>query len=40
MGPKLFGIKGKETEYMIKALPIGGYVKMYGEEDDVTTTGF
>ncbi|GAA0122097.1 MAG: RIP metalloprotease RseP [Clostridium argentinense] len=38
MGPKLFGIKGKETEYMIKALPIGGYVKMYGEEDDVTTT--
>ncbi len=36
MGPKIFGIKGKETEYLIKALPIGGYVKMYGEEDDVT----
>ncbi len=36
MGPKLFSIKGKETEYLIKALPIGGYVKMYGEEDDVT----
>lgn len=35
MGPKLFSIKGKETEYLIKALPIGGYVKMYGEEDDV-----
>jgi regulator of sigma E protease len=33
MGPKLFSIKGKETEYMIKALPIGGYVKMYGEEE-------
>ena len=31
MGPKLFGIKGKETEYLIKALPIGGYVKMLGE---------
>ena len=28
MGPKLFSIKGKETEYLIKALPIGGYVKM------------
>jgi len=35
MGPKLFSIKGKETEYLIKALPIGGYVKMFGEEDDV-----
>lgn len=36
MGPKLFGIKGKETEYMIKLFPIGGYVKMFGEEE---TTG-
>ena len=27
MGPKIIGIKGKETEYLIKALPIGGYVK-------------
>lgn len=35
MGKKLFSIKGKETEYLIKLLPIGGYVKMYGEEDDV-----
>ena len=25
MGPKLFGIKGKETEYLIKAFPVGGY---------------
>ena len=32
MGPKLFGIKGKETEYVIKAFPFGGYVKMEGEE--------
>jgi len=35
MGPKLFGIKGKETEYLIKALPIGGYVKMLGEQEAV-----
>ncbi|MBU5590642.1 RIP metalloprotease RseP [Clostridium sp. MSJ-4] len=35
MGPKILGFKGKETEYMIKALPIGGYVKMLGEEDNV-----
>lgn len=32
MGPKLFGIKGRETEYLIKLLPIGGYVKMLGDE--------
>lgn len=38
MGPKLFGIKGKETEYLIKLLPIGGYVKMYGEDDEVTSS--
>jgi RIP metalloprotease RseP len=34
MGPKIFGIKGKETEYMVKALPIGGYVKMLGEGEE------
>lgn len=33
MGPKIYGIKGKETEYAIKALPIGGYVRMLGEEE-------
>ncbi|MFL0195913.1 RIP metalloprotease RseP [Clostridium sp. WILCCON 0269] len=32
MGPKLFGIKGGETEYLIKLFPIGGYVKMLGDE--------
>lgn len=35
MGPRLFGIKGKETEYLVKAFPIGGYVKMLGEEEKV-----
>lgn len=35
MGPKIYGIKGKETEYSIKALPIGGYVRMLGEEEKV-----
>ena len=33
MGPKLFSIKGKETMYSIRVLPIGGYVKMLGEEE-------
>jgi regulator of sigma E protease len=36
MGPKLFGVKVGETEYIIKAFPIGGYVKMYGEEEKST----
>ena len=31
--PKLFGIKHGETEYTINALPIGGFVKLYGEDD-------
>ena len=31
-GPKLFSWKGKETEYMICVVPLGGYVKMLGEE--------
>lgn len=34
MGKKLFGIKGKETEYNVRMLPIGGYVKMLGEEGE------
>lgn len=34
MGPKLFGKKVGETEYMLKAFPIGGYVKILGEEDE------
>jgi len=30
--PKLFGIKKGETEYTFNALPIGGFVKIYGED--------
>ena len=30
-GPKLVSFVRGETEYLISALPIGGYVKMYGE---------
>ncbi len=33
-GPKIFGVKGKETEYLVSAVPLGGYVKLYGEEND------
>jgi len=31
--PRLFGIRRKETIYSINALPLGGFVKMAGEED-------
>ena len=34
-GPKLFSFKRKndETEYMVKLIPLGGYVSLAGEED-------
>lgn len=32
--PKLFGKKIGETEYMLSWIPLGGYVKMYGENPD------
>jgi len=36
-GPKIAGKKIGETEYLISAIPLGGYVKMYGEhkEDEI-----
>ena len=36
-GPKIFGKKVGDTEYLLSALPLGGYVKMVGEgeADDV-----
>jgi regulator of sigma E protease len=33
-GPKIFGKKVGETEYLLSALPLGGYVKMVGEGED------
>ncbi len=39
-GPKLFGFRLGETEYLVGALPIGGYVKMLGESPhDVVAPG-
>jgi regulator of sigma E protease len=32
-GPKLAGIRRGETEYLISAIPLGGYVKLVGEND-------
>lgn len=33
MGPKILSYKGRETEYSLRILPIGGYVKMEGEDE-------
>lgn len=33
MGPAIFQRQGKETMFSIRALPLGGYVMMAGEED-------
>lgn len=32
MGPKLFGFKKGETEYSIRAIPIGGFCQLAGED--------
>jgi regulator of sigma E protease len=32
-GPRLFGFRHKETEYKVSAIPLGGYVKIHGMED-------
>ena len=37
-GPKLFGRQVGETEYLLSAIPLGGYVKMFGEEEGEATT--
>ena len=32
-GPKLFGRQVGDTEYVVSAVPLGGYVKLFGEEE-------
>jgi len=33
IGPKLFGIKGKETVYSVRLLPFGGFVRFLSQEE-------
>lgn len=35
LGPKVFGFRRGETEYVLSAIPLGGYVKMGGMGDEV-----
>ena len=39
MGPKIIGYKKGDTEYVLSWLPLGGYVKMAGENPDEEPTG-
>lgn len=34
MGPKLFEYPGKQTKYTVRALPLGGFVQLHGENED------
>src|SRR5687767_5876882 len=38
-GPKLLSVKRGDTEYCVSAIPLGGYVKMAGENPDDARTG-
>lgn len=38
-GPKLFSIKGGQTEYLVSLLPLGGYVKLFGEDPVAEANG-
>ncbi len=38
-GPKIFSIKRGETEYLVSSIPLGGYVKMAGDEPGEALNG-
>lgn len=39
MGPRFLKVKKGETEYSLRILPVGGYVKMEGEDEASTDAG-
>lgn len=39
LGPRVWGFRWGETEFVVSAIPLGGYVKMAGMEDDEAATG-
>src|SRR4026209_1537890 len=38
-GPRLFGRKWGHTDYRVSAIPLGGYVKLGGDESNATLAG-
>ena len=39
MGPAVFKKQGKKTLYSVRAIPMGGFCKMEGEDEDLETEG-
>ncbi len=39
LGPRLFGFKVGHTDYRVSAIPLGAYVKLYGDESNVGLEG-
>lgn len=39
-GPRLIGVRVGETEYVISAIPLGGFVKMVGEDPEESVSEF
>jgi regulator of sigma E protease len=39
MGPKIFGIKRGDTEYILSSIPFGGYVRMAGDNPEEELQG-
>jgi regulator of sigma E protease len=38
-GPRLFGFRRNDTDYRVSAIPLGGYVRLKGDEADEHRTG-
>src|SRR5215470_13109533 len=38
-GPRLFGVKWGQTDYRVSAIPLGGYVKLGGDESNAPLEG-
>lgn len=38
-GPRLFGVKGGHTDYRVSLIPLGGYVKLGGDESNAPLEG-
>lgn len=38
-GPKIIGFKGKETDYSLRLVPLGGFVRMYGMDAETDENG-
>ncbi|MCC6452914.1 MAG: site-2 protease family protein, partial [Acidobacteria bacterium] len=39
LGPRLFGVKIGHTDYRVSAIPLGAYVKLYGDDSNAALEG-